>query len=97
MSELPDRPPPLLFQAASGAVDKVIPEWFYERFTTSQQIPIDPSSPSTNNFYSMESSNLSRVVSLHCRIKKITYNTVSIYIELPRKHPPPQVSNFENR
>ena len=96
MSELPDRPPPLLFQAASGAVDKVIPEWFYERFTTSQQIPIDPSSPSTNNFYSMESSNLSRVVSLHCRIKKITYNTVSVYIEPPQKHPP-QVSNFENR
>ena len=81
MSDLPDRPLPLLFQA-SGAVDKVIPEWFYERFNTSQQISVDPSSPSANNFYSTESSKLSRVVSLHCRIKEIqiTYNTVSVYI-----------------
>ena len=93
MSDLPDRPPPLLFQA-SGAVDKVIPEWFYERFNPSQQIPVDPPSPSTNIFYSTESSKLSRVVSLHCRIKEITYNTVCI--EMPRKQPT-QVSTVENR
>ena len=78
MSDLPDRPLPLLFQA-SGAVDKVIPEWFYERFNTSQQIPVDPPSPSTNNFSSTESSKLSRVVSWHCRKDHRSHTTQHLF------------------
>ena len=61
-------------QADSGSI-KVIPQWFYQRFNTSKQIPFDSTTPNKTSFYSSDSPNPNNLLVVRFHLK--SYHTLT--------------------